>query len=267
METSRNAESPASGFRGRIAVVTGAGTGIGRAIAARLAADGARIVLCGRTTTSLERAARELPPGSSHLAPMDVRDPEAMERVLEKLPWGGGRVDILVNNAGISGVRPAADRGEDIWDDVLATNLSGAYFAARAAIPRLPDGPASRIVMISSVLGKFGVPGYAAYCSSKHGMIGLTRALALELAPRRIPVNAVCPGWVETEMAAAGIARMASDMGVDPAEAKRRALERVPLGRFVEPAEVAGLVAYLCSPETAAMTGQAINLSAGAVWW
>lgn len=251
----------------RIAIVTGAGTGIGRAIAVRLARDGVRVALWGRREGPLRETAESIAPGASHVCPLDIRDPAAIEGAVAALPWGDGRVDVLVNNAGVSGVRPAGERGDDVWDDVLATNLSGSYYACRAVIPRLPDGPRSRIVMISSVLGKFGVPGYAAYCSSKHGLIGLTRALAMELAPRRIPVNAVCPGWVETDMAATGIARMAADMGVDPAEAKRRALERVPLGRFVEPEEVADLVAYLCSPAASAMTGQAINLSAGAVWW
>jgi len=182
------------------------------------------------------------------------------------------RIDILVNNAGVSGVTPlapggepgAAQRVEERWRSILETNLTGAFLCAREAVPHMPDGGTGRVLNMSSVLGRFGVPGYAAYCASKHGVIGLTRALALELAPRRITVNALCPGWVDTDMAREGVEDGARREGVAPEEFRRRAEERVPLGRFLEPAEVARLALFLGSDAGAGITGQAINIDGGA---
>jgi NAD(P)-dependent dehydrogenase (short-subunit alcohol dehydrogenase family) len=129
------------------------------------------------------------------------------------------------------------------------------------------DDGRGRILNLSSVLGKFGIPEYAAYCASKHGIVGLTRALALELAPRRITVNALCPGWVDTSMAQDALAIASKRDGVGLDESRRRAEARVPLGRFIEPAEVARLALYLASDAAAGMTGQAINLDGGAAMW
>jgi NAD(P)-dependent dehydrogenase (short-subunit alcohol dehydrogenase family) len=171
----------------------------------------------------------------------------------------------MINNAGVGGPNAGAVDGPERWHEVVRTNLDGTFFATRAALPHLPDG--GRIVVISSVLGRFGVPGYTAYCASKHGVIGLTKALALELAPRRITVNAVCPGWVDTDMAAAGIALMADGMGVEPAEARRQAMAAVPLGRMLQPDEIGELVVWLCSPAASGMTGQAISHCGGQVMW
>ena len=144
----------------------------------------------------------------------------------------------------------------------LDTNLDGVYFCTREAVRRMVDG--GRVINISSVLGKFGVPGYTAYCASKHGVIGFTKALALELASRNVTVNAICPGWVETDMAREGMENMAEAMGTTYEEARKQALAQVPMGRIIQPEEVGELVVYLAGPATTAMTGQAVSLCGGA---
>ena len=155
--------------------------------------------------------------------------------------------------------------GPENWDKIVRTNLDGVFFTSRAALRHLPDG--GRIVMISSVLGRFGVPGYTAYCASKHGVIGLTKALALELAPRAITVNAICPGWVETEMARDGMRLMAEGMKTTYEEARKTALSAVPLGRILEPEEIGDHVVWLCSKGASGLTGQAISQCGGQVMW
>src|SRR5262249_41599741 len=151
------------------------------------------------------------------------------------------------------------------WDETIATNLGGPYHMIRACLPHMTRG--GRILNIASVLGKFGVAGYAAYCASKHGLIGLTRALAVELAPRGITVNAICPGWVDTAMASRGVDDMARQLGVTPEEFRKAANDRVPLGRFLRPEEVAPLALYIASPAADAMTGQSVNIEGGATTW
>lgn len=145
----------------------------------------------------------------------------------------------------------------------MRTNLDGTFHVTRAALGLLADG--ARVVNLSSDLGRMGMAAYSAYCASKHGVIGLTRALALELAPRRITVNAVCPGWVETDMARQGFAEIATAIAVDLDQVRQSELMAVPLGRFVTPEEVAALVAFLCSDGAAMITGQALDLSGGGV--
>ena len=175
-----------------------------------------------------------------------------------------GRIDILVNGAGLGGPTPLGDPDDSRWNAILATNLTAVFRVTREAAPFLPAG--GRVLNISSVLGRFGVAGYAAYSASKHGVIGLTRTLALELAPRQITVNALVPGWVETEMARDGIPPARRQ---DRAAARRRdggmAAKMAPLGRVLDPEEVAGLAAYLASDEAKSITGQAITIDGGQV--
>jgi NAD(P)-dependent dehydrogenase (short-subunit alcohol dehydrogenase family) len=165
-------------------------------------------------------------------------------------------LDALVANAGIGG--PNEPGAADRWDDIVQTNLHGTYWCCRAAEPRLADG--GRIVVTSSILARIGVPGYTAYCASKAGLLGLVRAFAAELAPRRIQVNAVCPGWVNTDMAWEGIDAMPGTRE----EALELAMGEVPLGRMSEPEEIAGTVAWLLSPDAIGVTGQAIDHNNGA---
>ncbi|MBI5378667.1 MAG: SDR family oxidoreductase [Nitrospirae bacterium] len=250
-------------LKGKVAIVTGGGTGIGRAIARALAAEGAQVALSGRRAHPLEAAARELAglAGQVSAIPGDVRVRRDVENLVDRAVKQWGHLDILVNNAGRSGRTPIDQENEALWRDIIETNLLGMYLMTRATLRWMREG--GRVINLSSVLGKFGVPGYTAYCASKHGVIGFTRSLALEVAERGITVNAVCPGWVETDMAEQGMRETAAVMGITQEEFKQQALEAVPIKRYVEAEEVAALVLYLASPAAAAMTGQAMNICGG----
>jgi NAD(P)-dependent dehydrogenase (short-subunit alcohol dehydrogenase family) len=254
-------------LQGRRCIVTGGGTGIGAAIASCLAERGASVAVLGRRAGPLREtvAALKRKKATAYAATADVRDADQVRRAVDRTAKLLGGLDLLVNNAGAGGPNACSLPGPDRWDEVVRTNLDGVFFTTRAALRHLADG--GRIVSISSVLGRFGVPGYTAYCASKHGVIGFTKALALELAPRRITVNAVCPGWTDTEMAAAGLQALAAATQTDFSTARKTALAAVPLGRMLAPREIGGLVAWLCSEEASGMTGQAISHCGGQVMW
>ncbi|MGH9866538.1 MAG: SDR family NAD(P)-dependent oxidoreductase [Candidatus Polarisedimenticolia bacterium] len=266
-----------SGPDGRVVLVTGGGTGIGRALAAAFHASGARVAIASRDPEHLKKAITVIQAraaGASgpdeRLMPLrlDVRVDAAALAVAAQTSEAWGGIDVLVNNAGVSGHTPVESEGTEVdalWRDILEVNLHGAWRMTRACLPHMKRG--GRILNVSSVLGKFGVARYGAYCAAKHGVIGLTRALAAELAPRGITVNALCPGWVDTAMADAGVRQTASVLGVEPAAFKKAALERVPLGRFLRPEEIAPLALYLASPAAEGVTGQAINIEGGATTW
>ena len=261
----------------RVVIVTGGARGIGRAIAELFYKEGARVAVASRNTKNLQAFTTELNSGDHRIVPFrcDVTNKDEVEVMVGNVVEVWDRVDILVNNAGVSGVTPiepgdapgVQEEIDRIWQEILATNLTGAYYCAREVVRHMPENGTGRILSLSSVLGKFGVPGYAGYCASKHGVIGMTRALALELAPRKITVNALCPGWVETDMARKGVAEGARRSGTTPEEFRRQAEARVPLGRFIEPAEVARLALFLASDAGASITGQAVNLDGGAAMW
>lgn len=248
----------------RKGVVTGGGSGIGRALALALVAAGHDVILCGRRLEALEETARRgTPPGRLSPLACDLTRREGIDALTRKIRARDGGIDFLVNNAGVSGMNPLeGDAAEDRWDVILETNLSAPYRIVKALAPAMQEG--GRILNISSVLGKFGVAGYSAYCASKHGIIGLTRALALELAPRRITVNAICPGWVDTDMARSGMESISRRLGVPVERFHADAMARVPLGRMLQPEEIAPLALYLLSDAAGMMTGQAINLCGGA---
>ena len=261
------ARTAAAPLHGRRCLVTGGGTGIGAGIAQVLARAGAAVVLLGRRKQPLQQVANELRAGGAtvEVVTADVRDAGAVGKAVDLAAKRLGGLDVLVNNAGVGGPNACATAGPDRWDEIVRTNLDGLFFTTRAALRHLPDG--GRVVNVSSVLGRFGVPGYTAYCASKHGVIGFGKALALELAPRRITVNTVCPGWTDTEMARAGMQLLADGMQVDFTKAKAAALAQVPLGRMLDPTEIGELVAWLCSPAAAGMTGQAISHCGGSTMW
>ncbi len=242
------------------AVVTGAGTGIGRATTALLLEKGFEVVAIGRDKESLEQMKQDMGDRGPKVIPLalDVRDGAALGDALSNL----GPVDVLVANAGVCKQGRIDDPDTDaIWQEVLSINLHGAWQTFRAVMPLMKsDG---RAVVVSSGLGKLGRAGYSAYTASKHGVIGIVKCLAKELAPKRITVNAVCPGWVDTEMAKRDLVRTAEEEGTTFDQAKKAALEGIPLGRFVEVEEVANLICWLVSEEAAAITGQAYNISCG----
>lgn len=246
---------------GRAAFVTGASRGIGEAIARRFAAEGAGVALAARSRKDCERIAGELRGAGADAIALtcDVTDRASISAAVAEAASRWGRIDVLVNNAGLGGPTPLTDPDDSRWDAIVAANLTGVFRVTREAAPRLSDG--GRIINLSSVLGRFGVPGFSAYCATKHGVIGMTRALALELAPRRITVNAICPGWVDTDMARDGWARI----GGTVEKGREMAARMAPLDRVLLPEEIAGLAAYLASDDARSITGQAIVADAGQV--
>lgn len=253
-------------FAGKVALVTGASRGIGRAIAGAYLEEGAKVALCARSVPELESLADAWNQKERRALPLecDVTSKESVARALDELESSWGKLDILVNNAGISGRTPLSEDSSELWQQILDVNLTGSFNVTRAALPLMNSGD-GRIVNMASVLGRFGVPGYTAYCTSKHGIIGFTRALALELAPRHITVNAICPGWVQTDMADKGIEETAEVLGISAEAFREQAVEGVPLKRFIDPHEIAKLALYLTSDEASAVTGQAYNICGGQV--
>jgi len=252
-------------LKAKIAVVTGGGTGIGRAIAMKLAKNGAQVAIASRNADQLKRVADELAElGLTVLpVPMNVRIKADIERAVADIVGQWGQIHILVNNAGISGLSLISDADDSKWYDIVDTNLNGMYLVTKAVLRHIPDQAGGRVINISSVLGKFGVPGYTAYCTTKHGMIGFTRALALEVVSRGITVNTICPGWVDTEMATQGINETAKALGITPEAFKAQAVAGVPIRRFLEAEEIAELVAYVASDAARGITGQAMNICGG----
>ncbi|MGH7848407.1 MAG: SDR family NAD(P)-dependent oxidoreductase [Candidatus Binatia bacterium] len=252
---------------GKVALVTGGGTGIGSAISMALARNGAKVAIASRNPAHLSSAREQLRilSGDALSVPLDIRKREEVERGVAAIAGAWGNIHILVNNAGLSGMNRIEDSDDARWHDILDTNLTGMYLTTRETLKYMKDPGGGRIVNVSSVLGKFGVPGYTAYCASKHGIIGFTRSLALEIAARGITVNAICPGWVETEMARQSIAETAAQLGISPEEFKRQAIAAMPIKRFLDAGEIAELVVYLCSSRAGGITGQAFNICGGQV--
>ncbi len=247
----------------RTVVVTGGGRGIGRAIAMSFAAPGAHVVITSRTASQLEQTAADIQAKGARATAitMDVSDEASVAHGLGTLHGQVTEVDVLVNNAGVGGGEVV--QGSDVarWKRTIDTNLTGMYLVTRQIIPLMAQG--GRLINLSSVLGRFGAPGYTAYCASKHGVIGFTRALSLETLKRKITVNAIAPGWVDTDMAALGMAQGATHAKTSFEEFKDRQISAVPIKRFIDPAEVAALVRFLCGPDASAITGQTYNICGG----
>ena len=248
---------------GAHALITGGGTGIGAAIAARLGDDGARITVVGRRPEPLQKVADGLK--TTQAVPFDVTDEAEVEEGLATATEHFGPVDILVNNAGAAESSPFDRTTVDTWRAMLEVNLTGAFLVSREVLPAMVERGWGRIVSIASTAGLKGYAYVAAYCAAKHGVVGMTRSLALEVARKGVTVNAICPGYTETELLAESVAGITNKTGASEDEARAQLLESNPQGRFVSPEEVAEAAAWLVGPNTDAINGQAIAVAGGEV--
>jgi NAD(P)-dependent dehydrogenase (short-subunit alcohol dehydrogenase family) len=250
---------------GRHALVTGAGRGIGAAIARSLAAHGAKLTLVGRTAASLAAVAGELRSAGAqtHCVTADVSRRDSLDAAFEAARSTFGNVDILINNAGQAASCPITKRDDRLWNDMLAVNLSGAYFGIQAVVPEMLKNNFGRIVNIASTAGMTGYAYVAAYCAAKHGVIGLTRAVAREVATRNITVNAVCPGYTDTDIVREAANKISKVTGRTLEESVQAMVKTNPQGRLVRPEEVANTVVWLFLPGSESVTGQSIVVAGG----
>lgn len=249
----------------RIALVTGAGRGIGKAIALRLAEDGNFLVLVARTEAQLDSVAEQIGElgGEALLAPCDISVQENVQSMMKNVCRQIGKIDILVNCAGRGGGGHTSEMDDDLWHEIIATNFHSVYYMTKAVLNDGNMRHPGTIINIASTGGKQGVIYAAAYCASKHAVVGFSKALGLELARKDITVNAICPGFVETELAQKARHGYSRIWKVSAEEAKKRIEERVPIGRYIEPVEVAEMAAYLASDKARGITAQAINICGG----
>jgi NAD(P)-dependent dehydrogenase (short-subunit alcohol dehydrogenase family) len=253
-----------STLAGRHALVTGGGTGIGAAIAMTLARAGALVTICGRRQQPLQTIAE----GSSNIRAMtaDVTDETSVVKLYQQAEAVGEPIDIVVANAGMAESAPAHKTTLDLWTRMLNVNLTGAFLTVKPALAGMRERGHGRIVFIASTAGLKGYAYVAPYVAAKHGVIGLTRALAVETATTGITVNAVCPGFTDTPMLNESIRHIVETTKRDEADVRVSLAKRNAQARFVQPKEVADLVLWLCSDAAAAVTGQAIAVSGGETW-
>ena len=242
---------------GKTALITGGGRGIGRAIALTFAQHGARVAVAARTREQVEAVAQEIG-GNAFVC--DVSDSASVAEMFAEL-----QPDILVNNAGIAESATLPNTTDELWHRHLAINLSGTFYCTRAALPAMLERGWGRIINIASIAAKAGAPYISAYAASKHGVLGLTRSVALEVAARGVTVNAICPGYVETEMVSRGIQQITAKTGRSAEEALEALKKMSPQNRLVTAEEVAAVALLLASEEGRGINGQGINIDGGSV--
>jgi 3-hydroxybutyrate dehydrogenase len=250
---------------GRRALVTGGGRGIGRAVALELARAGADVVVSSRTRAEIEAvawAARELGRRAAAI-PADVSRPEDVRALVAFAREAVGPIDILVNGAGIAPSALTWKTSDEAWRSAIDTNLSGAFYCMREALPGMLERGFGRVVNVASIAGKTGFAYISAYAASKHGLLGLTKCAALEVASKGVTVNAVCPGYVDTPMTDVSVARIVEKTGLPAADVRRRLEDASPQKRLFAPEEVSALVLFLCGDAARGITGQALSLDGG----
>jgi NAD(P)-dependent dehydrogenase (short-subunit alcohol dehydrogenase family) len=255
---------------GKTAFVTGGGRGIGRAIAFEFAREGARVFVVARSASEVESVAAEIRSecggeSASHSV-CDVADASSVERAFQAARRFFGRdPDMLVNNAGVAESAKLTETTDEFWQRHIAVNLSGTFHCMRAALPSMIERGWGRIINVASIAGKTGAPYIAAYSASKHGVLGLTRSAALEVVAKGVTVNAVCPGYVDTEMTTHAVEQIEAKTGRSRADALEAIKRMNPQNRLVTAEEVAALALLLASEEGRGITGQAINVDGGSV--
>ena len=253
----------------KIALITGGGRGIGRAVAFAFAREGARIAVAARTEEEVARVAGEIrnEHGTEAISlACDVSDHESVRRMFVNVEEQFGRgPDILVNNAGIAESAPLVKTGDELWHRHLAINLTGTFYCTRAALPAMTERRWGRIINIASIAAKIGASYISAYAASKHGVLGLTRSVALEVAAHGITANAICPGYVDTDMTTHSIENITAKTGKTGEEVRDIIKRMSPQKRLIMPEEVAALALLLASEEGRGINGQAINIDGGTV--
>ncbi len=253
-----------SSLRAEHAVVTGAGRGIGASVARALASQGAKLSLLGRNRDSLDKIAAELKSSTeTFVAVADVTDASALNAAFTGAREQFGPITILVNNAGQARSAPLHVGDDSLWNEMLAVNLTGVYRCIRCALPDMLQAGRGRIVNIASTAGLTGYAYVTAYSAAKHGVIGLTRSLAIELARKNITVNAVCPGYTDTDLSREAIANIQAKTGRDEAAVRGILTARNPQARLIAPEEVAQTVLWLCTNDVGSITGQSIAVAGG----
>jgi NAD(P)-dependent dehydrogenase (short-subunit alcohol dehydrogenase family) len=254
----------------RTAFITGGGRGIGRAVAHAFAREGARVFVVARTEPEVKRVAEqiraEFGERAAGYASCDVADPRSVEEAFASArEFFGAGIDVLVNNAGVADSSKFTETSDEFWQRHLDINLTGTFYCMRAALPSMVEKAWGRIINVASVAGKTGAPYVAAYTASKHGVVGLTRSVALEVAAKGVTVNAVCPGYVDTLMTERAVENIVAKTGLGEAEALSVLEHMSPQNRLITPEEVAALALLLASDEGRGITGQAINVDGGTV--